>query len=384
MGKLVQHSEPASTLLFIPDISGFTQFVNTTEISHSQHIIEELLEVIIDANMLGLEVSEVEGDAILFYRNGAAPSSKELLLQVRQMYTAFHAHLKKYESRRICQCGACSTANDLTLKFVTHFGETTKNQVKQFTKLFGADVIIAHRLLKNDVPEDEYLLVTDSLEIDNELALEVAFNAFESTETVYDVGLVRFAYLGLGSLRDRIPGPEAEDFGLPGVTVKVLEQEAIIQAPLAMVFDVISDVSFRHRWQHGLLGSDELNHKITQNGSTHRCIIKGDASDPAFVSHGFEKKGDTITFSDTDHKIGVGNVFTLKKEGANRTRVQVHTFLKKHPFKQLLFSLVLKKRFLRDGQVSWKNLNKYCQELQAQGLSHEAQILLEPFVPAEL
>ncbi|MFC2085655.1 hypothetical protein ACFLRO_00420 [Bacteroidota bacterium] len=31
-------------LLFVPDISGFTQFVKATEISHSRHIIQELLE----------------------------------------------------------------------------------------------------------------------------------------------------------------------------------------------------------------------------------------------------------------------------------------------------------------------------------------------------
>ena len=31
-------------LLFIPDISGFTRFVNETEIDHSRLIIQELLE----------------------------------------------------------------------------------------------------------------------------------------------------------------------------------------------------------------------------------------------------------------------------------------------------------------------------------------------------
>ncbi len=30
------------TLLFLPDISGYTAFVQTTEISHSQHVIAEL------------------------------------------------------------------------------------------------------------------------------------------------------------------------------------------------------------------------------------------------------------------------------------------------------------------------------------------------------
>jgi hypothetical protein len=57
-------------LLFIPDISGFTRFVTEMEIEHSRYIIQELLEVLIDSNELGLEVSEIEGDAILFYKLG--------------------------------------------------------------------------------------------------------------------------------------------------------------------------------------------------------------------------------------------------------------------------------------------------------------------------
>ena len=53
-------------LIFIPDISGFTRFVNEMEIDHSRLIIQELLEILINANQLGLVVSEIEGDAIYF------------------------------------------------------------------------------------------------------------------------------------------------------------------------------------------------------------------------------------------------------------------------------------------------------------------------------
>jgi hypothetical protein len=53
-------------LIFIPDISGFTKFVTETELEHSRYIIEELLEAIINSNELGLNISEIEGDAILF------------------------------------------------------------------------------------------------------------------------------------------------------------------------------------------------------------------------------------------------------------------------------------------------------------------------------
>ena len=57
-------------LLFIPDISGFSRFVNAVEIEHSRFIIQQLLEVLIQANDSGLTISEIEGDAILFYKFG--------------------------------------------------------------------------------------------------------------------------------------------------------------------------------------------------------------------------------------------------------------------------------------------------------------------------
>jgi hypothetical protein len=63
-------------LLFMPDISGFTEFVNSTEITHAQSIIQEVLEQIIESNQMSLEVGEIEGDAVFF-------------LQVRR--TTFHA-----------------------------------------------------------------------------------------------------------------------------------------------------------------------------------------------------------------------------------------------------------------------------------------------------
>lgn len=150
-------------LLFMPDIGGFTKFVSETAPSHSQHIIAELLEKLIDANELGLEVSEVEGDAILFYRFGEAPSAAAFFAQVQRMFVAFHSHLRRYETQRVCRCGACSSANQLTLKIVAHHGTLSQNRVKEQVKLFGADVIAAHRLLKNDIAHHEYALFTRPL-----------------------------------------------------------------------------------------------------------------------------------------------------------------------------------------------------------------------------
>ncbi len=82
------------TLLFIPDISGYTNFINAVEIDHSTHIITELLEIIISANILDLKISEIEGDAVFFYRIGQEPSFEEIIAQAENMFTKFHQHLK--------------------------------------------------------------------------------------------------------------------------------------------------------------------------------------------------------------------------------------------------------------------------------------------------
>ena len=50
----------SKSLLFLPDISGFTEFVQTTEINHSQHVISELLDILADANTQNLQLAEVE------------------------------------------------------------------------------------------------------------------------------------------------------------------------------------------------------------------------------------------------------------------------------------------------------------------------------------
>src|SRR5688572_11767911 len=94
-------------LIFIPDISGFSRFVAETEIEHSRQIIQELLETLINANDSGLEISEVEGDAILFYRFGDPPDLREVSRQVERMFRAFHSNLIAYDLCKYCQCHAC-------------------------------------------------------------------------------------------------------------------------------------------------------------------------------------------------------------------------------------------------------------------------------------
>jgi hypothetical protein len=79
----------AKSLLFLPDISGFTEFVQTTEVAHSQHVISELLEVLIDANTQELQLAEVEGDALFFIKKRKFFQLKSYWLKLRQCLLHF-------------------------------------------------------------------------------------------------------------------------------------------------------------------------------------------------------------------------------------------------------------------------------------------------------
>nr|AUN35658.1 hypothetical protein [uncultured bacterium] len=126
-------------------------------------IIQELLEILVSSNDIGLEISEIEGDAILFYKFGDPPSLEDIYRQVEKMFCEFHKSLLSYEQHRYCQCKACADTIDLTLKVITHYGEFTGYNVRQFNKLIGKDIIVAHQLLKNDIELHEYWLVTPTL-----------------------------------------------------------------------------------------------------------------------------------------------------------------------------------------------------------------------------
>lgn len=154
----MSNTEPAN--IYIPDISGFSSFVNEIEILHGQEITGELLVEIIDSNEIGLEVSEIEGDAVLFFKIGEPLPVEQFYEQSVKTIKKFNQKKEEIQKKRICRCNACSSVNNLRLKFVLHYDAINIMDIKNFNKLFGKGVIIAHRLLKNNIKEDEYLIFT--------------------------------------------------------------------------------------------------------------------------------------------------------------------------------------------------------------------------------
>jgi len=348
-------------LLFIPDISGFTRFVTETDISHSRLIIQELLEVLIQANKTGLEVSEIEGDAILFYKFGDPPALETLYKQVEKMFCDFHRNILAYELRRFCQCEACRSAIDLSLKVITHYGEFTGYTVQQFNKLIGKDVIVAHQLLKNDIDQHEYWLVTNSLLHDDPKTELPSWMQWSSSAKQTESGEVPFQYTQLGRLKKEIePDP------LPRLELsakkKMLSVTREYEAGIILLFHATGDFNYRSRWQEGVKAVEEVAHFLPRIGMQCRCIRENGQVSIYYSSYSFHD--DRIEFSETDVKEHSVTYYTLEKINDNKTRLTIDLYQDKNSIKQAVFALFKKKKLETDLQQSLLNLVQLTKEIK--------------------
>lgn len=260
-------------IILIPDISGFTDFTTATEIDHSSHIINELLELIVESNKSDFTLSEIEGDAVLFYRKGEPLKRGQLIDQCLSMFSNFHLMLKVIERDTVCQCGACQTASNLTLKFIAHFGQIKEIKVAQFVKATGVDMIVAHRLLKNDVDSHEYILMTDTCcdAVGNEDS-NADLTWSKSNQIYPAIGKIGFEFATLSDFKNKIPPPpERECF--------VIEKgddnlEIKINAPLKTVYQTLINVDKRPEWLDGVdsIERDMVSERI---GMKHNCVFMG-------------------------------------------------------------------------------------------------------------
>jgi hypothetical protein len=336
------------SLLFIPDISGFTKFVTSTEVEHGRHIVAELLDLIIASDRLGLTVSELEGDAVFFYRAGALPDFDDLVAQARRTFEAFHAHLKTYEANRICDCGACSSAHGLSLKMVAHAGPVELISVRGFEKPYGPDVIVAHRLLKNDLRPAEYLLVTEAALAGSRepIAAPEWSELCTGSALVEDVGPVSYQWVPLAPLLDRLPDPP------PPPTLEKSERplvhEVFVDRAPEEVFELIANLDHRLLWNPGVDSLEYDRGRMNRVGTWHRCVIGGDLIEFETVSNDFGEGrlvyGELLPGNPiVDEHV---NYFVVEPEGhGSRVRFEVH--YRPKPFPRSLLAPLLRFRMGR-------------------------------------
>ncbi|MDB5055963.1 MAG: hypothetical protein JWM44_4013 [Bacilli bacterium] len=157
------------SLLLIADISGYTKFMlsNRQSIKHSQTIITELTKTIIQQVKIPFLVSKLEGDAVFLYAHrDTNPTrgqeiSENIGDRILLFFEVFSEKVRELAESNLCGCTACTNVTNLKLKVILHSGKILIYQIDQYEELSGVDVIILHRLLKNSVNSNEYLLITE-------------------------------------------------------------------------------------------------------------------------------------------------------------------------------------------------------------------------------
>lgn len=267
-------TQPA--LIFIPDMSGFTKFVNETGIQQSRTLIADLLEIIIEANILDMELSEIQGDAVLFYRLGPPPSIQEVINQCKQIFLDFQNYLRIVERDRGSSLSDSLSDSKLTLKVVVHYGRLSVTLIRDHVKLMGKDVIIAHRLLKNTIEGDEYVLLSeDFLKTQTETAIRQSFSNWtrlRTGATHYEhLGEIRYKYAFLTPLRLLVTNQRSLDSRkqfpntfAAGITIK---------APAQYIVRIISNFRLKPSWIKGMTSVHYDTTKANRIGMAYKCNL---------------------------------------------------------------------------------------------------------------
>ena len=146
---MLPKAEPACFL--IADISGYTSYLAGVELDHAQDIIADLMATVVKCLRPPFKLAKFEGDAAFFYATGDKFDGSLLQDAVESAYFTFRKRLRNIEQATSCQCKACHGMQQLDLKFVSHYGEFIRQRMAGRDELAGRDVILVHRLLKNDV-----------------------------------------------------------------------------------------------------------------------------------------------------------------------------------------------------------------------------------------
>lgn len=186
----------------ITDITGYTSFLNQSELDHAQHILNALFESQLRTIKPPLIVSSFRGDAILCYvPEGSVTDGKAIYHQINQIYEAFGEKIAEMQIDPPCSCRICSTISLLDLKIFVHFGQYLLQKMGNNEELLGSDVITIHRLMKNNVVKEtgikSYLLITEKAF--RQLGVDSARSRFVNhSETYEDVGRVDLLIAPLG------------------------------------------------------------------------------------------------------------------------------------------------------------------------------------------
>ena len=198
------------TIFILPDISHYTRFMTGSHFSfsHAQEIVFSLINAMIKASNSKIHLSKLEGDAALFYVDADTLRAEQVGEVVFDIFGAFFSERKRLMNSNICPCKACRHISDLDLKIFVHRGRASRFEFRGSVDHFGTDVIILHRLMKNNVAGSRYIMTTE--ESANCISVPGNPAPVEIEETAEGIGTVRARVYEIGDdlvkqLENRVP-----------------------------------------------------------------------------------------------------------------------------------------------------------------------------------
>jgi hypothetical protein len=169
----------------------YTGYLADVELDHAQDILADVIGAVVTALRPNFRLAKLEGDAAFTFMTAEKVDGSMLLDTIERRYFGFRRRRRDVRQATSCDCNACAQIPDLDLKFVVHHGAALFQKVAGRPELLGSDVVVAHRLLKNDVVErlgmSAYALVSqkciDASDID-----PTALGMREHTETYERIG----------------------------------------------------------------------------------------------------------------------------------------------------------------------------------------------------
>ena len=258
--------------LLLADITGYTSYLQSTELEHAQDVLADLMETLVNTLEPVFKLSKLEGDAAFAYAGDSDVSPTIILDTVEAGYFAFRRRLRDIDNATSCECNACVLIPQLDLKYFVHHGEFVVRRIASTEELTGTDVILAHRLMKGGagaaIGTRAYAVYTantfDMFGMNPEV---LGFSKF--TEDLPDVGEVDVFVADLGS---------RWDFERERNRVYVTESEAdlstsiTLRAPREVVWDYITNGTKRGVWNADIDSLEQQSEGRPQTGTVNHCM----------------------------------------------------------------------------------------------------------------
>jgi hypothetical protein len=262
-----------SACLVLTDISGYTGYLAGVELDHAQDILADLMNTIVRALKPAFRLAKLEGDAAFMYAIAEKLDGSLLLDTIERCYFGFRRRRRDVRQMTSCECNACVRIPELNLKFVVHHGTILRQRVAGQDELLGADVILVHRLLKNDVIAstgiEAYALFSqqcvDAMDVDvSALGMHAYSEAYEH------IGAVS---CWVHDLDRRWEEEESRTRVIVGGRQAVFQLDTPTSAPPQVAWEFVTTPGRRIIWQQGVTGVELI---ATGNrrgvGATNHCM----------------------------------------------------------------------------------------------------------------